>query len=72
MLAALVLGGIKFPISAAIMGVAWTVSRYLYMVGYCSGQEGGKGRYRGIYFFVFQAGLLGLTAWSGITMVLGW
>jgi len=32
------------------MGVGWTVSRYIYMVGYCEGGVGGKGRYKGIYF----------------------
>ena len=33
MLGALLLAGLKFPITSAILGVAWTVSRYLYMVG---------------------------------------
>jgi glutathione S-transferase len=41
------------------------------MVGYCSGKAGGAGRYRGITFYFFQAGLLGLTIWNGVTLVLG-
>jgi glutathione S-transferase len=71
MLGALLLAGIKFPITSAAMGGAWTVSRYLYMVGYSKGGEGGKGRYQGIYFWLFQTGLIGLTIYSGVTMVLG-
>jgi glutathione S-transferase len=71
MLGSLLLAGIRFPVASALMGAGWTVSRYLYMVGYCSGQEGGKGRYRGITFYLFQFGLLGLTVWSGVQMVLG-
>lgn len=70
-LGALLLAGIKFPITAAIMGLGWSVSRYMYMVGYCNGTEGGKGRYNGIAFYLFQAGLFGLTIWNGVTMVLG-
>lgn len=71
MLGALLLAGLRYPITAAVMGVGWSVSRYLYMVGYCSGKEGGKGRYQGIAFYLFQAGLLGLTVWNGVAMVLG-
>jgi glutathione S-transferase len=33
MLGALLLAGLKFPITSAILGVGWTASRYLYMVG---------------------------------------
>jgi len=71
MLGALLLAGLRFPIAAAVMGVGWSVSRYLYMTGYCSGKEGGKGRYRGASFYLFHFGLLGLTVWNGVQMVLG-
>jgi glutathione S-transferase len=37
---------------------------------YSKGGEGGKGRYKGIYFWFFQAGLLGLTVYNGITMII--
>ena len=47
-----------------------SISRYLYMSGYCSGKEGGKGRYRGISFYLFQFSLYGLTIWNGVTMLL--
>jgi len=71
LLGALLLAGIRFPITAAVMGAGWSVSRYLYMTGYSQGGVGGKGRYRGIYFWVFQLALLGLTGYSGVMMVLG-
>lgn len=48
-----------------------SISRYFYMTGYCSGKEGGKGRYNGASFYLFQYGLVGLTIWSGVTMVMG-
>jgi len=67
---ALLLAGLKFPITAAVMGLGWSVSRYLYMVGYCNGTEGGKGRYRGISYMLFQFGLYGLAVWNGVMMVM--
>ncbi|PMD40759.1 membrane-associated proteins in eicosanoid and glutathione metabolism [Hyaloscypha variabilis F] len=67
--AALLLAGLQFPISSALMGAGWTVSRYMYMVGYSQGGEGGKG---GIYFWVFQAGLAALATYNGVAMILGW
>jgi glutathione S-transferase len=70
MLGALMLAGIKFPLTAAVMGLGWSVCRYLYMVGYCSDAEGGKGRYRGIAYMLFQLGLFGLAAWNGVTMIM--
>jgi len=70
LLGSLLLAGIRFPITSAIMGVAWSVCRYLYMAGYSEGAEHGKGRYRGIYYAVFQTGLLLLSAYAGVTMVM--
>jgi len=70
-LGALFVAGVRFPITAAILGAAWNVSRYVYAVGYSQGGEGGKGRYKGISFWFFQAGLAGLAAYSGVMMVLG-
>jgi len=72
LLAALLLAGLKFPITSAVMGAGWTMSRYLYMVGYSKGEEGGKGRYKGIYFWLFQLGLAGLAGYNGVAMILGW
>ncbi|PQE21653.1 glutathione S-transferase protein [Rutstroemia sp. NJR-2017a WRK4] len=66
----LLIAGTKFPLTAAAMGGAWTVSRYMYMRGYSQGGEGGKGRYKGIYFWLFQLGLMGMAGWVGVDMVL--
>jgi glutathione S-transferase len=40
------------------------------MVGYSQGGEQGKGRYRGISFWLFQAALAGLAGYNGVMMVL--
>lgn len=71
MLGALLLAGLKFPITSAIMGAGWTVARYAYMRGYSKGGNG-KGRYQGSAFWLFQFGLMGLAGWSGLGMVMGW
>jgi len=71
MLGALLFAGLNFPLTAAVLGAGWTASRYIYMRGYSAGGEGGKGRYRGIIFWLFQVGLVGLSAWTGVKMILG-
>ncbi|KAG4440110.1 hypothetical protein IFR05_004407 [Cadophora sp. M221] len=70
-LASLMLSGLRFPLTAAVMGLGWSVSRYVYMAGYSKGGDG-KGRYNGSTFYIFQLGLFGLTAYSGVAMVMGW
>ncbi|CZS93487.1 related to MICROSOMAL GLUTATHIONE S-TRANSFERASE 3 [Rhynchosporium agropyri] len=70
-LGALVLAGVHLPLAAATMGLGWTVSRYLYMVGYSKGGDG-KGRYNGGAFWLFQAGLYGLAGYNGLAMVMRW
>lgn len=72
MLGSLFIAGLRFPLASAAMGAAWSVSRYLYMRGYANGQEGGKGRYQGIVFWLFQFGLMATAGYTGIAMALGW
>ncbi|KAA8563792.1 hypothetical protein MFRU_024g00250 [Monilinia fructicola] len=67
---ALLISGLQFPKTAALMGGAWSVSRWVYMKGYSQGGEGGKGRYKGASFWLFQLGLIGLCGWMGVGMVL--
>jgi len=71
-LAALLLAGLRFPITAALMGAGWSVARYAYMAGYSEGSSGGKGRYKGAAFWLFQFGLIGMAGWNGLAMVMGW
>ena len=70
MLGALLIAGLRFPLTSAIMGAAWTLCRYVYMVGYNRGGEGGTGRYKGIYFWAFQFGLMGMAGYTGVMMAL--
>jgi len=71
--APLLIAGTRWPIAAAVLGGTWTLGRYLYMVGYCKPELGanGKGRYRGSIQYVGLVGLLGMTIWMAVEMVLG-
>lgn len=42
----------------------------MYAVGYVKGKrEGGRGRYVGIWFYVPEAGLMGMAVWTGWSMI---
>lgn len=69
---AILIAGTRFPLTTAGLGFAWVLSRWLYMTGYSKGLENGKGRYRGISFFAFQFGLIGLSGYTGAALALGW
>jgi len=70
-LAALLIAGLQYPIASAVMGVAWTVSRYVYMWGYCSpAYEAGRGRYLGVSHSLFQFGLYGLAITTAVKMIM--
>lgn len=71
-LGALLISGLRYPLTAAVMGAGWSVSRYLYMVGYCKPtMEGnGKGRYNGITHMLFQMALYVTTMMVGYNMVM--
>lgn len=65
--------GIKFPVPAAICGVAWQVSRVMYANGYVySDKEAGKGRYNGIWGYLPLAGILGMSIYTGVSAVMQW
>jgi glutathione S-transferase len=66
---ALLLAGLRFPLAAAALGAGWSALRYLYMTGYSKGGNG-KGRYRGIGSFACQLGLIGISAYNGVMMIL--
>ncbi|RDL34317.1 uncharacterized protein BP5553_07445 [Venustampulla echinocandica] len=70
--AAMLIGGLRFPLAAASLGATWTVFRYVYMVGYSSGGGDGKGRLKGMPFWIAQLGLIGLAGYTGLSLVMGW
>jgi len=70
-LVALLIAGLQYPMASAALGAAWTVSRYLYLWGYCSpSYESGRGRYFGITHSLFQLALYGLAITTGVKMVM--
>ncbi|KAI9733753.1 MAG: hypothetical protein M1818_007167 [Claussenomyces sp. TS43310] len=71
-LAAMMIAGLKYPLTAAACGAGWTVSRFVYMQGYCNpAKPNGKGRLQGATYSLFQIVLLGLTAATGVQMIMG-
>lgn len=71
-LVSLLIAGIQYPKSAAVLGFAWTIGRYLYMIGYTNpAKKAGSGRYLGApLYYPAMVGLLGLSIWTGVTMVM--
>jgi glutathione S-transferase len=70
MLTALLISGLRFPIAAAVMGLGWSLGRYLYMTGYTRGDNGGKGRYQGVFYQLFHYGLILMSMYNGVMMVM--
>jgi glutathione S-transferase len=72
-LVAMLLAGLQFPVTSAVLGFGWTLSRLAYMVGYSRSmpESKGRGRYKGSAFWFCQVGLIGLAGWVGGSMVLG-
>ena len=67
----LLISGLRYPLTAAGMGVGWMVCRLIYAIGYTrSDKSDGKGRLVGSGFWLFQLGLMGMMGWTGIKMVL--
>jgi glutathione S-transferase len=67
-LAALLIGGVRYPLLSTAFGLLWSVGRVVYAVGYTSQtKENGKGRLAGAFFWLAQLGLLvnaGLTGYN--------
>lgn len=63
---AMLIAGLKFPVTAAGLGAAWSVTRMLYAVGYTDEKkDGGSGRYLGIGFIPVQSVLFLMAVWVG-------
>jgi len=67
----MLIAGVRYPLTATALGLVWSAGRIVYAVGYTSETKtGGKGRLNGSFFWLAQLGLFGLTAWTGVQMVL--
>lgn len=63
----MLLTGLMYPRIAASLGAAWTVSRYVYMVGYCLPdiKKAGSGRLYGAAGSLISLVLYGFTIATG-------
>ena len=60
--------GLKFPVTAAVLGVAWAIGRIIYFKGYATGDPRGRVKGAIVAGLVWLALVFG-TAWTGFTMV---
>ncbi|KAI5195457.1 membrane-associated proteins in eicosanoid and glutathione metabolism [Aureobasidium subglaciale] len=67
-LTTLLIGGLRFPLLSSAFGVAWSLGRIVYAVGYTAkNKDNGKGRLAGAFFWLAQLGLFvnaGLTGYN--------
>ncbi len=68
-LGALLIAGLRYPLTSAVMGAVWTLGRYLYMVGYSRGGDG-KGRYNGIFYMLSHIRSMGMAGYVSVMMAL--
>lgn len=60
-LSSLLIAGLRYPITSAVLGMGWTVFRVIFAKGYVKvDKERGVGRYQGLGYLGFEAGLVGL------------
>ncbi|KAL9097504.1 MAG: hypothetical protein Q9165_000400 [Trypethelium subeluteriae] len=71
LLISLLIAGLRWPLVSAGLGVAWSVSRVLYSLGYTDEtKERGRGRYVGIWWIPVQSVLFLMAVWVGGEFVL--
>jgi len=65
-LPAMLLAGLRFPVSAAVTGLLWAGFRTAYAVGYTrADKKNGKGRLAGSGFWLAQFVAFGMVGWMG-------
>ena len=70
-LAAILIGGLEYPITSATLGAVWSVCRILYAVGYTrSGNKNASGRYAGAGAWLAQFALFGVAGKIGYHLLM--
>jgi glutathione S-transferase len=71
-LISLFVAGLRYPVPAAALGLLWSASRVAYAVGYTSGgsKKGAGGRQLGSFGYISVLGLLGMSVWTAVQMVM--
>lgn len=69
-LAALLIAGLKYPVTSTALGAVWSIGRVLYATGYTrADKKDGRGRHRGGFSWFAQLGLYGLVAKTGYDLL---
>jgi glutathione S-transferase len=63
--------GLKFPITAAILGVGWSIGRIVYAAGYSSGDPAKRAPGSALAGIVYLA-LIGGAGYAGVLMALNY
>jgi len=73
-LAGMLVTGVKYPVTSAVAGVIWTISRISYALGYTrADRSDGRGRYSGglgALFWLSQAAYIGLALKMGFDLIM--
>ena len=72
MLVGLMIGGLRYPVLSAGLGVAWCLARLGYMRGYCrADRENGSGRVPWFVMgFLTHLGFIGMGGLAGLMTVM--
>ena len=67
----MLVAGLQYPVTTAVLGATWVVNRYVYMVGYSKAEWGtdGKGRLYGAGGWLAQLALFGMSVAVGVNMI---
>ncbi|KAL9082083.1 MAG: hypothetical protein Q9159_006732 [Coniocarpon cinnabarinum] len=70
MVAALLLAGLRYPLTASAFGAAWSFFRVIYMYGYTmETKTKGEGRLYGALWEALHVILMGMSVWTGWKML---
>ncbi|ERF70531.1 hypothetical protein EPUS_08593 [Endocarpon pusillum Z07020] len=66
----MLVAGLQYPNATIALGLGWLVARMLYLYGYIySDKPQGGGRYLGTWFYLAQAGLMGLVGMTALEII---
>lgn len=70
MIIPLLIGGLRYPVLSAGLGLAWCIARVMYTLGYVKGKTP-AGRAAGNWFWLAEFGLQGTAVWTSWQLLSG-